>query len=345
MSLLRKIQDATVNPEFRLADVLRMCKILSSRLKNPAFMEWIDQELNGYVNQKLLPEYRILRGLSCRGHFFGSFGRGFKNVPIPILSLPEPFQQKVTTSDILHSVSEIESLVDSSKLKNKRLHVNWSADAISYFGKDFYENMVCGEAWTEISPAALVSILDIVKSRILDFILAIEAEAPDAGESELGKKALPESTVNIIFNKCILHPNSQIAVSELVSSQITNHGIDMSENYVNNLQGANIGNMANTVRDNARQQANQHVHLPEPKKTLAEAAIEIQQLLKHLEEMNPTADEIEKVTYVNDETTPSFKRRAVGALQASGETAFDEFVLDNKYLKVVKAAIKGWVQP
>jgi len=46
-----------------------------------------------------------------------------------------------------------------------------------------------------------------------------------------------------------------------------------------------------------------------------------------------------------DETTPSFKRRVVGALQAGGETAIDEFVLENKYLKVAKAVMKGWFQP
>lgn len=83
----------------------------------------------------------------------------------------------------------------------------------------------------------------------------------------------------------------------------------------------------------------------EYKRTLFEAAAEIQQLLKQLEQTNPSATKFEQITYINDETTPSFKRRVVGALQASGEAAIDEFVLENKYLKVVKAAVKGWLQP
>jgi Tfp pilus assembly protein PilO len=119
----------------------------------------------------------------------------------------------------------------------------------------------------------------------------------------------------------------------------------MPDNFVNNLQGANVGNMANTVKDTAQQRANQYIHLSEPKKTLADAATEIQQLLKQLEHTNPTATEVEKVAYINDETTPSFKRRVHGALQASGEAAIDEFISENKYLKVVKAAVKGWFQP
>lgn len=69
------------------------------------------------------------------------------------------------------------------------------------------------------------------------------------------------------------------------------------------------------------------------------------ELLKQLEKANPSATENEKIAYVNNETTPSFKRRVVGALQAIGEAAIDEFILENKYLKVAKAAIKGWLQP
>jgi hypothetical protein len=118
----------------------------------------------------------------------------------------------------------------------------------------------------------------------------------------------------------------------------------VSETYNNDYRGANIANSANKVSDNARQQANQYIHLAEQKQTLAEAAAEIQQLLKQLEVTNPTATEHEKIEYVNDETTRSFKRRAVGALQAGGEAAIEEF-LANPYINVGKAIIKGWIKP
>ncbi|UNU27438.1 hypothetical protein D0A37_13675 [Microcoleus vaginatus HSN003] len=67
-------------------------------------------------------------------------------------------------------------------------------------------------------------------------------------------------------------------------------------------------------------------------------------MLKQLEKTNPTATEAEKIEYVNDETTPSFKRRVVGALQARGESAIEEF-LDNRYVNVGKAIVKGWIKP
>lgn len=80
------------------------------------------------------------------------------------------------------------------------------------------------------------------------------------------------------------------------------------------------------------------------RQTLAQAAAEIQQLLKQLEQTNPTATEGEQIAYVNDETTPSFKRRVVGALTAGGETAIEEF-LDNPYVNIGKAIVKGWIKP
>jgi uncharacterized protein YjbI with pentapeptide repeats len=106
----------------------------------------------------------------------------------------------------------------------------------------------------------------------------------------------------------------------------------------------NIGNVAGEAK--AEMKSIQHIHnyAPEQKQTLAEAAAEIQNLLKQLEQTNPTATEAQQIEHINDETTPKFKKRVVGALQATGEAAIDEFVLENKYLKVAKAAIKGWIK-
>lgn len=103
--------------------------------------------------------------------------------------------------------------------------------------------------------------------------------------------------------------------------KFTNMEIHMSETFNNDLRNANIANLANKAADNARQQANQNIYALEQKQTLAEAATEIQELLKQLEKTNPTASESEKIAYVNDETTPGFKCCVAGALQAASGTA------------------------
>jgi hypothetical protein len=324
MSLLRRIQDAMTDPKCQLADILRMCKILASRLKHQAFKEWIEQELNGYKGIEQLPSYRILRGLGCRGNFFDPTGQLLKNVQFPLRNLPEEIRTDISTIYFLHGVSALENDI---KLANQENQINLrrllNADCLAFLGS---EGWVCGGAWTDVPTAAYVATIDTIKNRILDFVIEIEAENPNAGDALPHEKLIPDQIVNNIYCKFILHEQ-------------------MTENYTNNLQGATVANMANTVKDNARQQANQYIHLSEEKRTLAEAANEIQQLIQQLEKTNPTATEAEAIAHINDETKPSFKRRASIALQSLGETAIDEFVLENKYLKVVKAAIKGWVKP
>ena len=75
-------------------------------------------------------------------------------------------------------------------------------------------------------------------------------------KNELDKKSMSEGkTNNYIYDGCIVHHNNQIALSSPVT-QIENQGSHMSENYINNLQSASVANVANTVKHNARQQAN-----------------------------------------------------------------------------------------
>lgn len=118
-----------------------------------------------------------------------------------------------------------------------------------------------------------------------------------------------------------------------------------SNAFSNDLREAKIANFANQVQDSARQQAKQYNYASPEGQTLAEAADEIQRLLKQLEETNPTATESEQITYVNVAAKPDLKQRAIAALKAGGDTTIDEFFLENKYLKIGKAVIKGWLQP
>ncbi|NES70996.1 MAG: hypothetical protein F6K24_40200, partial [Okeania sp. SIO2D1] len=220
MSLLRRIQDATVDPNFKLADVLRMCKILAARLEHPAFKEWIGQELNGYKDWKQVPDYRILENLSCRGDFLSPFGNSLKNAPISIIDLPEEFREKfreaVSTKYVLQSVSALESIVGQANQANQSLlRQFFVADTLPLLNDNIYPNMSCRQAWTDIPTAEFVAVLDTVKSRILDFVIEIEVKEPNAGDVEPGVKPIPEQTINYIFNKCVLNHPNQSTLSRL----------------------------------------------------------------------------------------------------------------------------------
>ncbi|MEA5479240.1 pentapeptide repeat-containing protein [Pseudanabaena galeata UHCC 0370] len=97
------------------------------------------------------------------------------------------------------------------------------------------------------------------------------------------------------------------------------------------LRGANIGNFADTVRDNARQQANQYNYTPEQKLNLADAASEIQQLLEQLSATYPTTTIAEKTAVATKaveaiEKNPNQKAKIVKAVKAGGIAALKELV-------------------
>jgi hypothetical protein len=68
-------------------------------------------------------------------------------------------------------------------------------------------------------------------------------------------------------------------------------------------------------------------------------------LVKNFELKNSSATQTEIIAYVNREATPSLKRRFSAALQACCESIIDEFVIENKYHKVIKATLMGWLKP
>jgi hypothetical protein len=88
-----------------------------------------------------------------------------------------------------------------------------------------------------------------------------------------------------------------------------------------------------------------NINISDQQKTLAEAANEIQQLLKQLEKTNPSATEPQQAAYIDASIQLNLKQRTIAALISGGETAIDEFFLENKYLKVGKAVVKAWLQP
>ncbi len=84
-------------------------------------------------------------------------------------------------------------------------------------------------------------------------------------------------------------------------------------------------------------------------KTLAETAAEIQQLLKQLEQSNPTettAGQIVVATQVIElvENNPTLKQRLIGILESAETEAFRES-LDNPVANVLVAAFQGWIEP
>lgn len=200
MTLLREIQDAAIDTKTDLAGLLRKCKVLAVRLGSEEFKCWVDSELSGYSDKNELPEYRVLH-VNSKGHFSGVFGSGMNNADIPISCLPERFQEIMSVSQLTQSVASIESLVTSADTANSR--EPWNPDLVALVGRKIYQNMNCVQAWKVIPRNSLIGVLDEIRTRILNFVLEIEAQDPSAGEAAVNSIPVPEDKVNQIFNTVI----------------------------------------------------------------------------------------------------------------------------------------------
>lgn len=199
MSLLRDIQDAAINSEIDISTVLRKCKVLAVKLGNENFKNWVDQELNGYNNIDNLPDYRIL-SVDSKGDFSGA-SRRVKNADIPLLCIPEQLRETFSIAYCAEPISAYESLLKSSEVDS--FQQKWAPDFVALYGKGIIQNMTCRTAWKVIPYSSLVSLVDSVRNRVLDFVLEIESEAPDAGEAPLNNPPLPQEKVTQVFNTTI----------------------------------------------------------------------------------------------------------------------------------------------
>ena len=122
---------------------------------------------------------------------------------------------------------------------------------------------------------------------------------------------------------------------------------DLREAALRNIvegQSESSGNVVENAEGGSQVIGTQNNYASQEKQTLAEAADEIQKLLKQLESNNPDATDAEKEAFVTACIPPNNRQRFVGALQAGGKEALKE-LLDNPYVNVGVAIVEGWQNP
>lgn len=163
----------------------------------------------------------------------------------------------------------------------------------------------------------------------------------------------------------VYHQNNINITDNVNMLQITKQLAYPGNVYIHNIvtTGNNIGNESGTIMtgDNIKQTGNFGIGVNKgeikaekltgnineaQQKNLADAAIEIHELLKQLEKTNPTLTETEKIILASkaaDEirTNPTLKARVIGALKLGGKEAFKEAV-DNPLVNILIAIIEGW---
>ena len=212
MALLADIQASAIDSTVPLADLLRRCKVLAAHLKHKEFADWVDHELTGYLRGTDVPLYRQLRTPSSIGHFSGAFGSGINNMPIPVLRLPEQFRDMVLNYQVREPARQVEIIAANSGT----LELKWPGDLVAHVSVNFpmVENTTLVAASRLVDASSFAGIVDNIRTKILDFALAIAANYPDVGEGDLAAPAkVPSTVVHQVFNNTIVGGQANIGTS------------------------------------------------------------------------------------------------------------------------------------
>jgi AbiTii len=262
MTLLQEIQQAAIDSKVDITTVLRKARLLGSRLKNAEFEEWVQRELNGYPTREDLPPYRILR-VESKAHLIFGHRQHFTGAMVMAGLIPEQFRDSATTAYLKSPISEYASLVSSSESSgNSTLEANWPPEFAVKYGGCGYNQAQCLRAWQEIGKDSLVALIETVRNRILEFVVRIDALAPDAGEASSEAPPLTQEAVTQIFNTYVTGGINNIAagganISQSHSGQVIQGDLDSLLSYLRNvgISSTSVGELKGAVESGSDKKA------------------------------------------------------------------------------------------
>lgn len=217
MNLLDDIRADLVNESADLSNTLRKARILASQINLPEFKEWLSLELNGYGNEDTLPEYRCFPATNL-GMFSGSFGSSVKNMVIPTYNLPESVREYAENLTICDGVGSLQGMLsrdlDAYQERWPQEAVMLARESVQLTG-----NMVLVDVHRPIPRHTISGVLDNIKNKLLDFILAMQES--DITPEDLDNRKVEPAVARTIFNTVNVYGNNAvIATGETINQEI-----------------------------------------------------------------------------------------------------------------------------
>ncbi|RLG10600.1 hypothetical protein DRN73_07430 [Candidatus Pacearchaeota archaeon] len=216
MSLLYEIQKSIVHPDTDIGPILLKLRLLAARLGSVFLEEWVKYESEGYPSDIEVPSYRII-GVSYIGTFFGPFGSGIKNAPIPSYLIKKFAGENWTKYRVRESIAVIDDLLASSSNRGCSLEIDASNLILLLQGK-IYPDYACNEIRGIISRSALAEIRHSVRNRILELTIQIEKSVPEAAKITFGnsksKEGLDPEKINQISTQVIYGNVTNITIGK-----------------------------------------------------------------------------------------------------------------------------------
>lgn len=190
-----------------LADVLRKCLVLGGKIGSVELRQWASRELRGYQGSEELPDYRIVgAGIYLDGVTINTQITGQQISP---RSLPDFTHKDIHEYvDLRDGIGSIEALIAQAEREQEfvKLSLPMAADLASFMTQSMgnpYQRVTA--LYWKISPTALRSVVDQVRTTLTELIVELRAGTPD--DQDGPPAAVANQAVNVVVHGRGSHVN------------------------------------------------------------------------------------------------------------------------------------------
>lgn len=213
MNLVEEIIELLSSTDGSLTDALLKTKVLLSSLGEAELNAWVNNELNGYSEGQELPSYRIVTAVVLAN--LSGMGFTAEAHPLPIAHLDKKQRENIETARMYQSLAVLEKYtkeIDGTLITPIPLEAN------HILGKNLSRGTVIQRAWSQIQTSSIVQIVTEVRSRLLDFLLKIQAELPEDPSLEEKQSINTRS----LFQNSMFGDNATVIIGDKNKTEIVN---------------------------------------------------------------------------------------------------------------------------
>lgn len=208
MGLLAEIQNDALSDTIPVATLLRKVLVLASNLDSGLLEDWVRHELNGYPPNSEVPEYRTM-GINFKANA-ASVAWKYNGMPIAPMIVEDLLKDDTAS---LFKCRQAIGTINPDEINKSSGTLRLNFDNLAPLIQTKLEPGVgLMSFWGEVPSSQVLGIIDAVRSRVLDFVLALKKMYPSAGEIDGLTTKMPEveRTVTTIYNNTI-HGNVGVA--------------------------------------------------------------------------------------------------------------------------------------
>jgi hypothetical protein len=217
-----------------ISTVMLKAQVLAKCLGNADFSKWVDLEQNGYmgVSQDSIPQYRVIP-CGVKVNVSIPFRGVYTNFDVPVDAISDKKAvEYLSHMYISHPIGEIERLANTDN--SGHLTSPLPAFAYSLISQLFPNGNVEG-CWRHTGQAAFGSIVDTVKSLLLDFIMNFCIDGTlEFDITSLSKQDKIQQIFNQTINNSVVNNGDGIIEA---SNSVVGSDVPLSKDNLDQLRG------------------------------------------------------------------------------------------------------------